>query len=91
MLKKIIMLIVGLFVAVAQAQPCSEEIISQKAMQAALSLEILNGGGHPLTQEIYSLNSQFDTYVVVLSYSGLQNIWKIKVESQSCMIESVSK
>lgn len=77
--------------SVAKAAPCSEEILSAKALQAAKYLEFLNGGGETLTEEIYSLSSQFDTYVAILSYSGVQHSWKIKVDSQECLVKSVQQ
>lgn len=91
MFTKIIMAVVVLGAASAFAKPCTEEELSQKITAAALSIETLNGGGQPLTQELYSLNSEQGAYVVVLSYSGVQNQWKVKASSESCLIESVSK
>lgn len=83
--------IISLFTITAYTQPCPQSVISQKALQSALYLEFLNGGGKPLTKELYSLSSQYDSYIAIFSYSGIQSIWKIKVNSRSCTLESVSK
>ena len=79
-----------------QAQSCLESVINQKILDGALYLETLNGGGRPLTTEVYSLSSQFDTYMTIFSYSGVQSTcvqstWKVKVNSEFCRIDSISK
>ena len=74
-----------------QAESCLESILNRKILDGALYLETLNGGGHPLTTEVYSLSSQSDTYMTIFSYSGVQNMWKVKVNSESCCIDSISK
>ncbi len=91
MFYKIAVFSVSVFAFIPRAMPCSQEEISQKAMKGALYLESLNVGGEPLTKELYSLSSEFDTYVAVLSYSGVQNFWKIKVNSDLCLIKSIER
>ncbi len=88
---KIAVLTLAALITSAESVACPEYQIAQKAMTSALYLETLNGGGKPLTKEIYSLNSQFGTYGIIFSYSGVQNIWKVKVDSERCLIMAVSK
>lgn len=73
----------------AKATACSEEILQTKAIHSALSIERLNGGGYPLTSEIYSLNRQVNTYGIIFSYSGVQHIWIVTVDFDQCLIKSV--
>jgi hypothetical protein len=75
----------------ASEQACSEFEIEKKVFDSALYIETLNGGGRPLMQEMYSLSSEQGAYVVILSYSGVQNIWKVKTDPTGCHILSVSK
>lgn len=84
------MTLISLFTITTKAQPCSQKVISQNAMQSALYLELLNNG-RPLTKQLYSLSSQLDTYIAIFSYSGVQSFWKIKVNSKTCTIDSVIK
>lgn len=91
-MKQVLVLTVLTLVAqLAGAQVCSEEQIQKKVYNSAYSLEVLNGGGHHLTEELYSLSSEQGTYVVLLSYSGLQSAWKVKADHERCQILSVVK
>ena len=73
----------------AKTNICTQAKTEKKALSAALCLEKLNSGGAPITTEIYSLSSQYDTYGVILSYSGIQHIWIVNVDSEQCLIKSI--
>jgi hypothetical protein len=91
-MKKVIALVALTLVAqLAGAQVCSESEIQEKVYDSALYLEALNGGGHPLTEELFSLSSEQDAYIVILSYSGLQSSWKVRVDHDRCHVSSVVK
>lgn len=89
MKKLMLSLVLVLLARGVQAGACSDADLEQKVLSAALYLETLNGGGRPLTQEVYSLSSRRDTYSIILSYSGVQHIWQVTADPSKCTVSSV--
>jgi hypothetical protein len=75
----------------ASAQACDLSQLGGKALQAALAVETVNGGGHPLTKELFPHRSDYSVYGVILSYSGRQSLWKVRFDLDSCRITSITK
>lgn len=88
-MKKII--ISGLFISssFAFAGECALEKLQEKVMQSAYSIESINGGGSPITKELYSYSSKENTWAVVFSYSGVQKIWTVVTSKEDCQIKAV--
>ena len=72
------------------AEACDSAGATEKALRGALAVEQINGGGNPLTSEVYPYNSRIDTFGVILGYSGVQHIYAVKFVSNSCLISSIS-
>ncbi len=71
------------------ASVCDSRVTEQISLNAARSLETINGGGSPLTTEIYSYSSRENTWAVLFSYSGVQSVWHVKTSTDGCRIEQV--
>lgn len=71
------------------AADCTLDQTQEKVLHAAIAIESLNGGGKPLTTELHSYSSQPTTWGVVLSYSGVQNIWTVITSEDGCQIKAV--
>lgn len=84
-------ILITLLLSSTQIIACPQAQIARKALASAIYLETVNGGGRPLTKEIYSLSSEFDTYGIIFSYSGIQSSWKVKVDSARCLVKAVVK
>ena len=74
---------------VSFAGHCPLDLTQEKVLQAAISIESLNGGGKPLTSELHSYSSKMNTWGVILSYSGIQNIWTVVTSEDGCQIKAV--
>jgi hypothetical protein len=71
----------------ALANVCDSDFSEKSALRAAQTLEIINGGGRPLSTDIYSYSSQQRKWTVVFSYSGIQNIWTVATSEDGCRVE----
>jgi hypothetical protein len=68
---------------------CPYERAEVRALQAGLFIEGLNGGT-PLTYEVHSLSSRPNTWGVILSYSGVQNVHLVTIEPRSCRVLGIA-
>ena len=73
------------------ANTCEPHLTEQIVLSAAHSIEAINGGGNPLTTEIYSYSSRKNTWAIIFSYSGVQSVWNVKTTSDGCRVEQVSR
>lgn len=90
-MKTLMMITTMSLVFTASAQACDLSQLGSRAMQAALAVESVNGGGRPLTKELFPLKGDYRAFGVILSYSGLQSIWKVQFDLPSCRVTSVTR
>ena len=72
------------------SEACSLRRAEGLAIRSALAIEAINGGT-PLSYEAYSMSSRFDTFGVILSYSGVQKTYFVTVRSADCQVARVEK
>ncbi len=90
-MKRIILLLALVGPSVSFAAHCPLASTQRKVLQAAVSIESINGFGRPLTTELYSYSSKLNTWAVILSYSGIRNVWAVETSEDGCQIKSVYK
>ncbi len=70
---------------------CDSQFTEKTVTQAALSLETINGGGHALAIDTYSLSSEANKWIVVFTYSGVQTYWSVRTSADGCLVMAVSR
>lgn len=68
---------------------CPLTLTQKKVLLAAISIDSVNGGGKPLSTSVHSYSSKLRTWGVILSYSGVQNIWTVVTSEDGCRIKAV--
>lgn len=91
MKKMITSLLLTMMSQFASANTCDQPHVQKRVLLLARYLETLNGGGHPITTEVYSYNSQERAYAVIFSYSGVQNVWQVRLDKSGCQISAIAK
>lgn len=90
-MKRLIMALAILTPAISLAGSCPLSQVKQKVVRAAYLIEALNGSTSRLTTELHSYSSKMNTWAVIFSYSGVQNIWTVETTNDGCWIKSLSK
>lgn len=88
-MKKIILVLMVLSPSLSFAGYCSSTMTKEKVLQAAISIDSVNGGGKPLTTELHSYSSKSNTWGVILSYYGIQSVWTVATSEDGCDIKAV--
>lgn len=66
---------------------CEDVAVSQRvAVRAALAVNSAGGFPAPFTRQAYPLNSAPESWAVVLSYSGVQFVYKVQVRTEDCRV-----
>lgn len=88
-MKTVILILTLMGSSVSFAGPCPLGLTEEKVLQAAISMDSLNGGGKPLTSELHSYSSKMNNWVVILSYSGVRSIWTVVTSEDGCQIKAM--